>query len=85
MPEHSFDEELPEKQRAAVVPCRCQAYPHPHRPGAGLCRWPDPPKYRTTTPQGTRRGIGRMRVPGCYTRRGIHSARKLFKTMMKIA
>lgn len=23
--------------------CRCAAYPWPHRPGGGLCRWPDPP------------------------------------------
>lgn len=23
--------------------CRCAAYPFPHRPGARLCRWPDPP------------------------------------------
>jgi hypothetical protein len=23
--------------------CRCKAYPFPHRPGGGLCRWPDPP------------------------------------------
>lgn len=23
--------------------CTCQAYPWPHRPGGGLCRWPDPP------------------------------------------
>ncbi|MCC7350042.1 MAG: hypothetical protein IT446_05680 [Phycisphaerales bacterium] len=23
--------------------CRCHAYPWPHRPGGGLCRWPDPP------------------------------------------
>ena len=28
--------------------CRCEAYPWPHRPGGGLCRWPDPPieRYR---------------------------------------
>ena len=23
--------------------CRCPAYGFPHRPGGGLCRWPDPP------------------------------------------
>jgi hypothetical protein len=23
--------------------CRCAAYPWPHRPGGGLCRYPDPP------------------------------------------
>ena len=26
--------------------CRCEAYPWPHRPGGGLCRWPDPPVER---------------------------------------
>jgi hypothetical protein len=26
--------------------CRCEAYPWPHRPGGGLCRWPDPPTER---------------------------------------
>jgi hypothetical protein len=23
--------------------CQCKAYPWPHRPGSGLCRYPDPP------------------------------------------
>src|SRR6185295_8886546 len=26
--------------------CRCDAYKFPHRPGGGLCRWPDPPEVR---------------------------------------
>jgi hypothetical protein len=26
--------------------CRCQAYPWPHRPTGGLCRYPDPPVER---------------------------------------
>src|SRR5436190_19333429 len=26
--------------------CRCEAYPWPHRPGGGLCRWPEPPLQR---------------------------------------
>jgi len=26
--------------------CTCEAYPWPHRPGGGLCRWPDPPTQR---------------------------------------
>jgi hypothetical protein len=26
--------------------CRCAAYPWPHRPGGGLCRWPEPPLER---------------------------------------
>ena len=34
-------------------PCTCVAYTFPHRPGGGLCRWPDPPTWRNTTPAGT--------------------------------
>ncbi len=26
--------------------CRCDAYKFPHRPGGGLCRFPDPPVIR---------------------------------------
>ena len=26
--------------------CRCAAYPWPHRPGGGLCSWPQPPVER---------------------------------------
>ena len=26
--------------------CRCDAYKFPHRPGSGLCRYPDPPAVR---------------------------------------
>ncbi len=33
--------------------CHCAAYAWPHRPGGGLCRWPDEPEYRLTTPAGT--------------------------------
>ena len=36
-----------------VPVCRCAAYNWPHRPGGGLCRWPDPPRYRLTTPAST--------------------------------
>lgn len=32
-----------DKKRAK---CRCEAYPWPHRPGGGLCRWPEPPQER---------------------------------------
>ena len=30
--------------------CGCEAYAYPHRPGGGLCRWPDAPAYRSTRP-----------------------------------
>lgn len=36
-------------------PCKCAAYAWPHRPGSGLCSWPDPPLYRLMTPAGTHR------------------------------
>ena len=26
--------------------CTCAAYPFPHRPGGGLCRWPEEPLFR---------------------------------------
>ena len=34
------------------TPCTCIAYPFPHRPSAGLCRWPDPPIYFLNRPPG---------------------------------
>jgi len=39
------------------VPCTCVAYAWPHRPGGGLCRWPEPPRYRCTIPAGTHRWL----------------------------
>jgi hypothetical protein len=42
------------EQPARCEACRCAAYQWPHRPGGGLCRWPEPPPYRLTTPAGTR-------------------------------
>ena len=32
-----------------VPKCRCRAYAFPHRPGGGLCRWPDPPAREMQT------------------------------------
>ena len=40
-------------ERTHYRPCTCAAYAWPHRPGGGLCRWPEPPLYRRTTPAGT--------------------------------
>jgi hypothetical protein len=34
-------------------PCKCAAYQWPHRPGGGLCCWPDEPDKRCPTPTGT--------------------------------
>lgn len=33
--------------------CRCVAYQWPHRPGSGLCEWPDEPRFVHKTPAGT--------------------------------
>jgi len=37
------DRKKKDKKRAK---CRCDAYRFPHRPGGGLCRYPDPPAVR---------------------------------------
>ena len=42
-----------------VAACDCAAYAWPHRPGGGLCRWPDPPLYRSTIEAGTHAWIRR--------------------------
>ena len=42
-------------RHANVQSCRCAAYAWPHRPGGGLCRWPEPPLYQRTTRSGTHR------------------------------
>jgi hypothetical protein len=31
--------------RTACQPCTCEAYAYPHRPGSGLCQWPNEPRY----------------------------------------
>jgi len=43
-------------QRARYPLCTCEAYSFPHRPGGGLCRWPEAPLYRLTTPPSTKTG-----------------------------
>jgi hypothetical protein len=40
--------------RANYEPCVCIAYQWPHRPGGGLCEWPNLPRWRCTSPAGTR-------------------------------
>lgn len=60
--------------KTAYEPCRCAAYPFPHRPASGLCRWPDQPQYRLNMRPGThatgRKELapffgGRSRQPSC--------------------
>lgn len=43
----------PEPRRKSGPVCHCAAYAWPHRPGGGLCCWPDEPEYQLTTPAGT--------------------------------
>lgn len=62
-------------RHAKTPPCRCVAYAWPHRPGGGLCRWPDPPEYRRTTPASTHKP-GRLRPPRFMTRMGIHTVKQ---------
>ena len=42
--------------RARYPLCSCEAYSFPHRPGGGLCRYPDEPLYKLTTPPSTHTG-----------------------------
>lgn len=39
-----------QRRRRTVPGCRCAAYNWPHRPGSGLCRWPEAPRHQLTTP-----------------------------------
>jgi hypothetical protein len=52
------------REKTAYVPCRCMAYPFPHRPAGGLCEWPDAPRFRSTLRPGTHSG-------GTDARKGI--------------
>ena len=40
-------------KRGSKPVCHCQAYKFPHRPGGGLCQWPDEPLGEHPTPAGT--------------------------------
>jgi len=47
--ERKADAELRARRKATNkkrAKCRCEAYKFPHRPGGGLCRYPDPPAVR---------------------------------------
>ncbi len=48
-------------RRARYPAYTCPAYQWPHRPGAGLCRWPDPPARCHPTPAVTHRATFRRR------------------------
>ena len=60
--------------RRTIPKCTCEAYNFPHRPGGGYCRWPETPKYKLTTPEGTStgRGISSFRwTPGLKEKRNV--------------
>jgi hypothetical protein len=59
-------------EKTTPVKCTCPAYAWPHRPGGGLCRWPDPPLYRRATKAGTHARY-RVRVPRCVKALGWKS------------
>jgi hypothetical protein len=45
-------------ERTHAIPCRCEAYLWPHRPGSGFCRWPAPPVAHSSIPPGSHRHSG---------------------------
>ena len=51
----AFDEMMTATQRA-VSSQRLEGLEQrwPHRPAGGLCRWPEPPLWRSTVPAGTK-------------------------------
>ena len=57
--------------------CRCEAYPWPHRPKGGLCRWPEPPLERWQPKPGSRpyrkRYVGILRQ--IARKNGLHPIR----------
>jgi len=50
--------------KTRYAPCTCAAYCWPHRPGGGVCEWPNlSPRWRCTTPAGERAYGIRIRRP----------------------
>jgi hypothetical protein len=68
-PELTHEEREKRNRQRQRPTCDCQAYAWPHRPGAGLCRWPLDPVENHPTPAG---GI----APGKLRRRKIRAALK---------
>ena len=44
------------REKTHYHPCACVAYPFPHRPGSGLCEWPNPPQFMLRMRPGTHSG-----------------------------
>lgn len=58
--------------------CHCRAYAFPHRPGGGLCRWPDEPTHTDPTPAGLHPYGYRLRRPKGYAGTWAHARRRSF-------
>ncbi len=67
----------PDNSIRRVEACRCTAYSWPHRPGGGLCRWPEEPEYRLTTLAGTP-AEPRVRTPleRCWANKELQEQRR---------
>lgn len=71
--------------------CTCGAYPWPHRPGGGLCRFPDPPeeawkgKASSHAPVGMRRRSAiRRRLLARYNLHPIRDREKIRRWLPKL-
>lgn len=58
--------------------CHCRAYGYPHRPGGGLCRWPDEPTHTDPTPPGLHTYGFRLRRPAGYVTTWATARRRSF-------
>ncbi len=57
------------RERTTYEPCRCIAYPFPHRPASGLCEWPNAPLETLKMSPGTHSGGAKERkVARMFTR-----------------
>lgn len=71
--------------------CDCAAYPFPHRPAAGLCRWPEPPRRKWDKPAGTHSWMKPGRATAYYlaggsfdttTRAAEHTFQKMLSDLL---
>lgn len=63
------------REKTHYPPCRCVAWPFPHRPGAEPCRWPDLPQQRvlmrTSSERKKRADRAEKRLLRAFTRRPL--------------
>lgn len=70
-PELSHEQRQAREKERSRPTCDCLAYPFPHRPNNGLCRWPLEPARKHVLPAGQRK-------PGKLRRRKVDTIRKRF-------